>query len=174
MVSTSGRFVNRILIFPAQGLHARPSGVRRPLRVPSGTVPPRRKAGLVCPGLYPVYFRFRTKVRRVAVALVCSSDSMYGRVTHMDYYRICPGRHFALASLFINVASVLHGFNVTPPLDADGLLIAIQHSQTAGLVSCVPFRVGSGARSDIGNLCFAVTRKTVGVLLNPGRPRPQH
>ncbi|KAM5536771.1 hypothetical protein V8D89_009489 [Ganoderma adspersum] len=49
--------------------------------------------------------------------------------------RICPGRHFALASLFINVASVLHGFDITPPLDEDGRPITVHHSQSAGLAS---------------------------------------
>ncbi|PIL29172.1 cytochrome P450 [Ganoderma sinense ZZ0214-1] len=49
--------------------------------------------------------------------------------------RICPGRHFAEASLFISVASILHVFDITPALDADGRPIAIKHSQTAGFIS---------------------------------------
>ncbi|KAI1792480.1 O-methylsterigmatocystin oxidoreductase [Ganoderma leucocontextum] len=52
--------------------------------------------------------------------------------------RICPGRHFALASLFINVASVLHTFDITSALDTDGRPVAIEHSQTPGFISCVP------------------------------------
>ncbi|PIL29136.1 cytochrome P450 [Ganoderma sinense ZZ0214-1] len=53
--------------------------------------------------------------------------------------RICPGRHFATASLFINVASVLHAFDITPALDADGRPVAIKHTQTPGFISFVPF-----------------------------------
>ncbi|CDO68203.1 hypothetical protein BN946_scf184938.g55 [Trametes cinnabarina] len=34
--------------------------------------------------------------------------------------RICPGRHFAEASLFITCASILHAFTISPPLDARG------------------------------------------------------
>ncbi|KAI0697621.1 cytochrome P450 [Cerioporus squamosus] len=34
--------------------------------------------------------------------------------------RICPGRYFAQAGLFITVASVLHVFDITPPLDDQG------------------------------------------------------
>ncbi|OJT02970.1 O-methylsterigmatocystin oxidoreductase [Trametes pubescens] len=34
--------------------------------------------------------------------------------------RICPGRHFANDALFITVASVLHVFNIEPPLGPDG------------------------------------------------------
>ncbi|PIL29129.1 cytochrome P450 [Ganoderma sinense ZZ0214-1] len=49
--------------------------------------------------------------------------------------RICPGRHFALASLFIHVASVLHAFDITPPLDDNGRPIAVTHSQSTGIAS---------------------------------------
>ena len=57
---------------------------------------------------------------------------------HIHNFRICPGRHFALASLFINVASVLHAFDITPALDADGRPVAIKHTQTSGFISSVP------------------------------------
>ena len=35
-------------------------------------------------------------------------------------FRICPGLHFAHDALFIMVASVLHAFNLSAPLSADG------------------------------------------------------
>ena len=34
--------------------------------------------------------------------------------------RICPGRHFADASLFLNIASVLHVFDIGPPVNEAG------------------------------------------------------
>ena len=34
--------------------------------------------------------------------------------------RICPGSHFAQASLFILTASLLHVFSITPPDDTNG------------------------------------------------------
>ncbi|KAI0641999.1 CyP450 monooxygenase [Trametes meyenii] len=49
--------------------------------------------------------------------------------------RICPGRHFARASLFITVASVLHTFDVGLPLDSRGRPIMITHEQSHGILS---------------------------------------
>ena len=51
--------------------------------------------------------------------------------------RICPGRHFAEASLFINIASVLHTFDITPPLDEHGHPVKAVPGMTDGLLSCV-------------------------------------
>lgn len=49
--------------------------------------------------------------------------------------RICPGRYFAEATLFINAACVLHVFDIGPPLGDDGRPIKIEHVQTDSLVS---------------------------------------
>ncbi|KAM5532989.1 hypothetical protein V8D89_013331 [Ganoderma adspersum] len=49
--------------------------------------------------------------------------------------RICPGRHYAEAALFINVASILHTFDITPPLDTGGRPIALDHRMTPGFIS---------------------------------------
>lgn len=43
----------------------------------------------------------------------------------------------AHASLFMAVASVLHVFDIGPPLDERGEPIAIKYEQTHGLLSCV-------------------------------------
>ncbi len=51
---------------------------------------------------------------------------------HVD--RICPGRHFAENGLFISVASVLHVFDITPPVDEKGRAIKIEPRVTNGLV----------------------------------------
>ncbi|PIL24686.1 cytochrome P450 [Ganoderma sinense ZZ0214-1] len=51
--------------------------------------------------------------------------------------RICPGRHFGMNGLFINVASVLHVFNITPPVDEKGQVIKIEPQLTSGLL-CYP------------------------------------
>ncbi|KAM5539371.1 hypothetical protein V8D89_006823 [Ganoderma adspersum] len=40
--------------------------------------------------------------------------------------RICVGRYFADASFFLNIASILHVFDVTPPLDENGNPINIE------------------------------------------------
>ncbi|KAI0654024.1 cytochrome P450 [Cubamyces menziesii] len=54
--------------------------------------------------------------------------------------RICPGRHFAEDSLFINVASVLHAFSIVPAVDERGEPIPVEHKVSTGLVSVVePF-----------------------------------
>ncbi|RPD62682.1 CyP450 monooxygenase [Lentinus tigrinus ALCF2SS1-7] len=49
--------------------------------------------------------------------------------------RVCPGRHFADASLFINIAMVLHVFDITPPLDENGNPIQIEMHMANRLVS---------------------------------------
>ncbi|KAI0675574.1 cytochrome P450, partial [Trametes maxima] len=50
--------------------------------------------------------------------------------------RICPGRHFGHASLFIAVASVLHVFDIGLPLASEGRPIQIKYEQTHGFLSC--------------------------------------
>ena len=54
----------------------------------------------------------------------------------LDEYlrRVCPGRHFAEASFFINVATVLHVFNVTPPVDSNGRPMQLTPDVTSGFV----------------------------------------
>ncbi|KAH9929105.1 O-methylsterigmatocystin oxidoreductase [Epithele typhae] len=49
--------------------------------------------------------------------------------------RICPGRHFARSAIFITVASLLHGFDLSAPLDDRGEPIKIQPRFTDGLLS---------------------------------------
>ncbi|RPD81994.1 CyP450 monooxygenase [Lentinus tigrinus ALCF2SS1-7] len=49
--------------------------------------------------------------------------------------RICPGRYFAEAALFIYIASVLHTLEISPPLDEGGRPIHIEPRPTSGLVS---------------------------------------
>ncbi|RPD61609.1 cytochrome P450 [Lentinus tigrinus ALCF2SS1-6] len=52
-----------------------------------------------------------------------------------DPAKICPGRYIAEASLFINVASVLHTFDIAPPLDEHGRPVKIVPGMTDGLLS---------------------------------------
>ncbi|KAI0739092.1 O-methylsterigmatocystin oxidoreductase [Daedaleopsis nitida] len=40
--------------------------------------------------------------------------------------RICPGQHYADASLFIVIASVLHTFDIAPPLDSEGKPVPLE------------------------------------------------
>ncbi len=53
--------------------------------------------------------------------------------------RICPGRYFAEATLFISIACALHVLDITPPLGEDGRPMKIEHVQSDTLVSCVSF-----------------------------------
>ncbi|KAI0751762.1 cytochrome P450 [Daedaleopsis nitida] len=48
--------------------------------------------------------------------------------------RICPGRYFALAGLFIQAASVLHVFDIGPPLDEAGRPIMVDSTMTDGFL----------------------------------------
>ncbi|EMD36232.1 hypothetical protein CERSUDRAFT_26836, partial [Gelatoporia subvermispora B] len=49
--------------------------------------------------------------------------------------RVCPGRHFARDVLFINVASILHVFNILPPADAQGIPVHLEPKMTSGFLS---------------------------------------
>ncbi|KAI0332174.1 hypothetical protein GY45DRAFT_504859 [Cubamyces sp. BRFM 1775] len=57
------------------------------------------------------------------------------RVDHLRVRKACPGRHFADAMLFITIATVLHVFDVHPPLDEHGCPIEIKFEQSHGLLS---------------------------------------
>ncbi|KAF8576118.1 cytochrome P450, partial [Ramaria rubella] len=49
--------------------------------------------------------------------------------------RICPGRHLAINSIFIGIASVLKVFTITPAKDTDGHEILVEPLYTSGLIS---------------------------------------
>ncbi|KAI0712483.1 cytochrome P450 [Earliella scabrosa] len=49
--------------------------------------------------------------------------------------RICPGRHFAEAGLFINMAMILHVFDITPPMDENGKEIIIEPKLTGSFLT---------------------------------------
>ncbi|KAI1785552.1 cytochrome P450 [Ganoderma leucocontextum] len=49
--------------------------------------------------------------------------------------RICPGRHFGLAAVFIFAASALHVFDFSPPSDEHGREIRIEPRMVSGFVS---------------------------------------
>ncbi|KAI0670927.1 cytochrome P450 [Trametes maxima] len=49
--------------------------------------------------------------------------------------RVCPGRHFADEMLYLNVASILHVFNIEPPRDECGQTVKIKMTQAHGLTS---------------------------------------
>ncbi|KAI0631992.1 cytochrome P450 [Trametes polyzona] len=49
--------------------------------------------------------------------------------------RICPGRYFADESLYLTVASILHVFDICPPIGADGQAIEIVYEPTDGVLS---------------------------------------
>nr|BED43012.1 cytochrome P450 monooxygenase [Trametes versicolor] len=51
--------------------------------------------------------------------------------------RICPGRHFADDLLYITIATVLHVFDIGPPLDEGGQPIKVKYEQTDALVTSV-------------------------------------
>ncbi|KAI0371242.1 CyP450 monooxygenase [Pilatotrama ljubarskyi] len=49
--------------------------------------------------------------------------------------RICPGRYFAEASLFLIVSSVLHTLSVSAPLDENGNPVKLEGKMTSGVIS---------------------------------------
>ncbi|KAI0326120.1 cytochrome P450 [Cubamyces sp. BRFM 1775] len=64
--------------------------------------------------------------------------------------RICPGRDFAEDTLFINIASVLHAFDILPAVDEQGKPVPVEFGVTSGLVSTVkPFKYTIRPRSSV-------------------------
>lgn len=53
------------------------------------------------------------------------------------FNRICLGKNLADASLFINVASVLHTFNISVPPDGDGRPQKVDVKMSTGFLSLV-------------------------------------
>ncbi|PIL22724.1 cytochrome P450 [Ganoderma sinense ZZ0214-1] len=49
--------------------------------------------------------------------------------------RICPGRYLADAIMFLYIASILHTFDITPPVDESGNPIRIEPRATTGISS---------------------------------------
>ncbi|KAI0331701.1 cytochrome P450 [Cubamyces sp. BRFM 1775] len=63
--------------------------------------------------------------------------------------RICPGRYFAEDGLFINIASVLHAFDILPAIDERGNPVPVKYEiADSGLLSAVkPFQYSIRPRS---------------------------
>ncbi|KZS95176.1 cytochrome P450 [Sistotremastrum niveocremeum HHB9708] len=63
--------------------------------------------------------------------------------------RICPGRHFAVSSIWITMATLLTAFEMSPPLDSDGKPVLPDLEFGDGLASRPkPFRCVFRPRSD--------------------------
>lgn len=61
--------------------------------------------------------------------------------------RICPGRHFADASVFLNVATILKCFNLATYAD-NGVEIPPSGEMVTGIISCpAPFKCTITPRS---------------------------
>lgn len=60
-------------------------------------------------------------------------------LTQVGFCRACPGRHFAIASIYIYVASILHVYNIRAKQDKDGKPVKIRPDMVSGVVSYVSF-----------------------------------
>ncbi|KAJ7113938.1 cytochrome P450 [Mycena epipterygia] len=62
--------------------------------------------------------------------------------------RICPGRHMALASLWITIASILATMNINNAVDDDGKVIEPSYEYFSGMISTpLPFKCSITPRS---------------------------
>ena len=66
--------------------------------------------------------------------------------------RICPGRYFAEDTLFINVACMLHVFDITPPIGEDGHPVKTEYVQSDTLVSCVFCKPSDSAKGPVDDI----------------------
>ncbi|KAI0754765.1 cytochrome P450 [Daedaleopsis nitida] len=65
--------------------------------------------------------------------------------------RVCPGRHFAEATLFISVASALHTLDISPPVDDNGLPIRIRLKASNDLISYVLAHIAYRPRAHVND-----------------------
>ncbi|KAI1792750.1 cytochrome P450 [Ganoderma leucocontextum] len=86
--------------------------------------------------------------------------------------RICPGRHFAEASLLISCASILHVFNIRPPLDKHGLPVKLKYRATDDMISCV-LRPSSPVIATSLRGCGARHVQGYEYVIEPRRPRAE-
>ena len=52
-----------------------------------------------------------------------------------NFYRVCPGRHFAIRVLFLTIAHTLAIFDISKCMDEDGNPIVPEGEYTHGLIS---------------------------------------
>ncbi len=64
-------------------------------------------------------------------------SSIYCSTMMTSANRICPGRYLAIPSLFINIASLLHVFDFSLPLDDSGQPVSAKYEEGHGLVRYV-------------------------------------
>lgn len=85
----------------------------------------------------------QTRMSAIRIYLSSGTDEgqsskpwLYLKLTfHRLLPRICPGRHFADDLLYITIATVLHIFDIGPPLDEGGQPVKIKYEQTDALVT---------------------------------------
>ncbi|RPD62574.1 O-methylsterigmatocystin oxidoreductase [Lentinus tigrinus ALCF2SS1-6] len=80
----------------------------------------------------PFTVAFGSGRRHVLVEILYAMVSEY-RDTLLQ--RICPGRYFAKDSLFLIIASVLHMFSITPPVDDHGQPVKVEPIMSDGFLS---------------------------------------
>jgi len=104
-------------------------------RIPGGSIVMHNTwAILQDPEEYPEPDRFRPE--RFLKGVKPKSDVMDPAVVAFGAgRRICPGRHFAESALFINIACILHTFNITPALDSQGNEVKVEPRMTSGFVT---------------------------------------
>lgn len=73
--------------------------------------------------------------------------------------RICPGRHLAYSSVWITVASILAGFEITKAVDEDGMVIE-PNDKVRPVLVCIPeaFKCSIKPRSKETKLSSAVPK----------------
>ena len=97
---------------PEQGRMLQRDRLSRTPYLRSGTVPERRKARSLCHGSRREHIRVRQEVCAWSYSLEKTVPQSY-----MSDHRICPGRHFALRALFLNISCTLAVFDISAPTD---------------------------------------------------------
>jgi cytochrome P450 len=74
--------------------------------------------------------------RRSVVFLCPSTPTIRGDID-IHNFRLCPGRHMALSSIWITVASIVATFNIAKAVDEQGKVIEPSYEYLSGLIRSV-------------------------------------
>lgn len=105
-----------------------PCGIPLPRAIPSASLPKwRRNVKPKCSWSWFSILRFWSTVCPGVTIPQLLLLTLVG-------FRICPGRFLSMNSLFVNMACILHTFNIVPALDADGKPIRAELRSKPGMI----------------------------------------
>ncbi|KAJ7235514.1 cytochrome P450 [Mycena rebaudengoi] len=110
--------------------------------------------------MYPDLFSF--KPERFLLDRILNSDVRTSTFAFGFRRRICPGRHMAMSSLWISIASILAAFDISEAVGEDGNDVEPSYEYEPGIVSVpAPFQCSIKPRSQTAiNLIVSTAKES--------------